>query len=147
MTSAPCQQWPYCGEVWPRGSVECGAPHWTAPRLWVASCSMPSGHQPHLAAPGAAAPSRLKRTEVRPPRLWTFAAPDTSPLVPMTVSPSPNSWLEPDRPSAKTIASRGPALALSALRTAELIALKLSAYWERRPGSATTWMSAYCGPQ
>ena len=52
MTSAPCQQCPYCGLLWPAGCVECGAPHCTAPRLCVISCRKPSGHQPQLAVPG-----------------------------------------------------------------------------------------------
>src|SRR6185295_1178212 len=108
MTSAPCQQWPYCGFCCPRGSVECGAPHCTAPRLCVISCRKPSGHQPHLGVPGAAEPSRLKRTEVKPPRLWTLAAPETSPEAPITVSPRPYSVEPPDRLSASTIALRGP---------------------------------------
>src|SRR3954469_8892408 len=126
MTSAPCQQCPYCESVCPRGSVECGAPHCTAPRLWVISCSMPSGHQPHLAAPGAASPSRLNSTDVRPPRLCTLADPWTSPLAPMIDSPRPYSCVLPDSPSARTSASRGPDAAPSAERTAEEIALKLS---------------------
>src|ERR1700760_5136803 len=127
MTSAPCQQWPSWGEDWPRGSVECGAPHCTAPRLCVISCSIPSGHQPHLALPGAASPLRENRTDVSPPRLWTLAAPGTSPLAPSTVSPSPYSCEEPDSPSARTIASRGPDELPSARVTALSIALKLSA--------------------
>ena len=108
MTSAPCQQWPYCGSDWPRGCVECGAPHCTAPRLCVISCRKPSGHQPQRAPPGAAAPSRLNRTEVSPPRLCTFLAPCCSPDAPMIVSPSPYSCVPPDRPSASTTALRGP---------------------------------------
>src|SRR5918997_6602854 len=127
MTSAPCQQCPNCGLAWPAGCVECGAPHCTAPRLWVISCRKPSGHQPHLAAPGAPAPSRLKRIEVSPPRLCTLAEPWRSPEAPMTVSPSPYSCEEPDRPSASTTALRGPPGLPSALRTAEAIAEKLSA--------------------
>ena len=118
MTSAPCQQWPYCGELPPSGCVECGAPHWTAPRLCVISCRKPSGHQPQRAVPGTAAPSRLKRIEVRPPRLWMFAEPWRSPVEPITVSPRPYSCEEPDRPSASTIALRGPPAAPSARWTA-----------------------------
>src|SRR3954454_1533924 len=127
MTSAPCQQWPYWGADCPRGSVECGAPHCTAPRLCVISCSIPSGHQPHLAEPGEAAPSRLNSTEVSPPPLCTLLAPETSPLGPRTVSPRPYSCVEPDRPSARMIASRGPAAEPSAPLTALSIAPKLSA--------------------
>src|SRR3954471_12962329 len=126
MTSAPCQQWPYCDELPPSGCVECGAPHWTAPRLCVISCRKPSGHQPHFGAPGAAAPSRLKSTEVKPPRLCTLAAPETSPEAPITVSPRPYSVEPPDRPSASTIASRGPVAPPRARCTAPEIALKLS---------------------
>src|SRR3954452_18455385 len=109
MTSAPCQQCPYCGSVWPGGSVECGAPHCTAPRLCVISCRKPSGHQPQRAAPGAAAPSRLNSTDVSPPRLCTFLVPCCSPDVPMIVWPSLYSYLPPDRTSASTTALRGPA--------------------------------------
>src|SRR3954451_9641825 len=127
MTSAPCQQWPYCGSDWPAGSVECGAPHCTAPRLCVISCRKPSGHQPHLAAPGAGAPSRLKRIEVSPPRLWGLAEPDFSPDVPMIVSPSPYSCAPLARLSASTIALRAVALAPTARWTAEATAPKLSA--------------------
>src|SRR5215813_7063300 len=108
MTSAPCQQWPYCGSDCPRGSVECGAPHCTAPRLCVISCRKPSGHQPHFTRPGAAAPSRENSTDVSPPRLCTLAEPGTSPLEPMIVSPSPYSCELPESPSAITIVSRGP---------------------------------------
>src|ERR1700742_3660418 len=127
MTSEPCQQWTYCGSVWPAGSVECGAPHCTAPRLCVISCRKPSGHQPHLAVPGAAAPSRLKRIDVRPPRLCTLAEPGFSPEVPMIVSPSPYSCAPPDRLSASTIVLRGVVVAPSERCTAEAIAPKLSA--------------------
>src|SRR3954470_918503 len=126
MTSAPCQQCPYCGALPPSGCVECGAPHWTAPRLCVISCRKPSGHQPHLDEPGAAAPSRLNRTDVNPPRLWTLAEPETSPDAPITVSPRPYSLPPPERLSASTIASRGPDAPPRARWTAPAIALKLS---------------------
>src|SRR4051795_9321732 len=147
MTSAPCQQWPYCGELPPSGCVECGAPHWTAPRLCVISCRKPSGHQPQRAVPGAAAPLRLNRTAVSPPRLWMFLVPGCSPEAPMIVSPSPYSCVPPERPSATTTALRGPPAASSERWTTDAIAPKLSAYEERGPGSGTTWMSAYLGPQ
>ncbi len=82
-----------------------------------------------------------------PPRLWTLAAPETSPVGPMIVSPRPYSCEEPESPSAITTASRGPLAVPSARWTAPEIALKLSAYCERGPGSGTAWMSTYCGPQ
>ena len=65
----------------------------------------------------------------------------------MIDSPRPYSCEPPARPSARMIVLRGFAEAPIALRTAPLIAPKLSANAERGPGSATTWMSTYCGPQ
>ena len=113
--------------------------------LCVISCRKPSGHQPLTGLAGGFVVVGTQITEARFAALWKFAASGRASeySAPMPHWPLSESW------SARMTTSRGrpahgsPRAAETASRTAP----KSSAYPERSSGSATTAMSAYCGPQ